>query len=201
MHAPLVHRRSPLPRRVWSDVDGRLLNPAHGQQAFQFQVERTMRLFYRLRYTHHRYMATADPTVGTLNSALLRSMSLPRCDSSGGEPAVDGGVAQDTVFASAPDERAAQYTELEELRNAHTVCDDRVQEELDQLADTLILNGESPTGLYLDLRCAPTTPLCWARPRAPVRTIPYRERMMAPEVRPRLDDVQQFHALAPCMMR
>eukprot|EP00892_Ulva_mutabilis_P004714 jgi/Ulvmu1/2614/UM014_0065.1 len=138
-----------LRKRVWSDADGRLLNPAHGQQAFQFRIERTMRLFYRLRYTHHRYMATADPTVETLNTALLRSTSLPGSGGSCTEPAVDSSVAQDTVFASGADARGVQFGEMQELRQ--TVCDDRVQEELDQLADTLV-NGGSPAGLYLDLR-------------------------------------------------
>lgn len=143
--------------RVWSDAEGRLLNPAHGQQSFQFQVERTMRLFYRLRYTHHRYMATADPTVDTLNTALQRSTSIQR-PGNGAAPAaptVDGTVADASVFGSGVGAHGMQFGELETLRQS--VCDDRVREEMEQLVEALS-NGDSPAGLFLDLRCVPRPP-------------------------------------------
>ena len=142
--------------RVWSDAHGNLLNPAHGQQTFQFHVERTMRLFYRLRYTHHRYMATADPTVATLNTALQRTASTPR-PANGATPTVDDAVADGSVFGGGgePGMPGMQFGEMEALRDS--VCDDRVQEEVDQLQDALA-NGDAPAGLFLDLRCVIPTP-------------------------------------------
>lgn len=161
--------------RVWSDAEGRLLNPAHGSQSFQFQVERTMRLFYRLRYTHHRYLATADPTVDTLNTALQRSTSSQRLANGTAptEPTVDGAVADASVFGGLG-AHGMQFGEMETLRAS--VSDDRVKEEMEQLVEALS-NGDSPAGLFLDLRCVhlqsqnpPKFPIPCTRARCPVRS-------------------------------
>lgn len=49
----------------------------HLTQQAQQRLEREMRLFYRHSYTHHRYMATLDPSVYALKAELSRCTSPP----------------------------------------------------------------------------------------------------------------------------
>ena len=56
--------------RAFCDRQGRTLSQVHLTSRRQFDIERRMRLFYRMRYTHHRYLATQDQTAPSLASAL-----------------------------------------------------------------------------------------------------------------------------------
>jgi hypothetical protein len=79
--------------RAFCDASGTPINQLLSSKRQQYRIERSMRLFYRLRYTHHRHLATRDPSVQSLSRAISRS-------NLGGEPL----AAEDVVDAAAPAE-------------------------------------------------------------------------------------------------
>ena len=140
---------------MYCDLQGHFLNPAHAQPRFQYKVERAMRLFYRLRYTHHRYMATHDSAIVDLNRAISHADSrrvLYQSDSAGngtGDGAaqraatpVEGGSG--TVF----DSPMMQYDE-HELGEEE---DDRAQVAVEEFRES-VGQIDNPDNLYLNLRC------------------------------------------------
>lgn len=117
----------------------------------QYKIERNMRLFYRLRYTHHRFMATRDPETDTLSRALSRSDAANGADADaavlpsiseailGAQSAFGDSVQPGQAFDSGDDGREAMVHPQDELEG--------LQDVLDSIAST--------DDLYLDLRCAP----------------------------------------------
>ena len=144
---------------MYCDLQGHFLNPVHAQLRFQYKVERAMRLFYRLRYTHHRYMATHDSAIVDLNRAISHADSRRVLHQSAaqemGAGACDGGAnthtsatpvegGSGTVF----DSPMMQYDE-HELGEEE---DDRAQVAVEELRES-VGQIDNPDNLYLNLRC------------------------------------------------
>jgi hypothetical protein len=137
---------------MFCDASGRLLNPMHESERKQYKVERSMRMFYRLRYTHHRYMATQDPTISTLNAALQRTASDGKFHTSASQqagldgnesaPSLDSRIAGSTAFVSS--------TEVDRLLKPEET-DERMDDDLTELRD-ILQAVSSVDDLYLDVR-------------------------------------------------
>ena len=69
--------------RAFCYSDGRPVHSRFESRRRQYKIERNMRLFYRMRYTHHRHMAVQDPATQTLSHALSQS-NLAGADGSSG---------------------------------------------------------------------------------------------------------------------
>lgn len=139
---------------MYCDLQGHFLNPQHAQVRFQYKVERAMRLFYRLRYTHHRYMATHDSAIVDLNRAISHADSRRHVNQSAGQASsintgsetvatsVEGGSG--TVFDSPLMELDEPLLEEEP---------DRAQVEVEEFRES-VGKIDNPDHLYLNLRCA-----------------------------------------------
>jgi hypothetical protein len=135
--------------RMYCDANGRFLNPEHDQPQFQYKVERAMRLFYRLRYTHHRHMATHDSAIVDLNRVISNGSRLLPSQSVAGDPGVPAASAVEgngAVFDAPTDEFEDQMVVEEE--------GDRAQVAVKEFRET-VEHIDNPDNLYLNLRCAP----------------------------------------------
>jgi hypothetical protein len=131
--------------RMYCDANGEYLNPAHARVRFQYKVERAMRLFYRLRYTHHRYMATHDSAIVALNRAISHADSR-----AGVQPGPNGGTNGSMAGATVFDEpRAAEVTP------PIGGYDDRAKTDVAELHEASADAIEDPDHIYLNLKCAP----------------------------------------------
>jgi hypothetical protein len=118
----------------------------------QYRIERSMRLFYRLRYTHHRHLATRDPSIGNLSRAISRSNLASETPAE----SVDGNVAvaeasglpaiREALLSSTP---ACDTSRQEEHAMAKRDGPD-LDDELNELIHTL---GVDASNLYLNLLC------------------------------------------------
>lgn len=142
---------------MYCDVQGLFLNPEHAQVRYQYKVERAMRLFYRLRYTHHRYMATHDSAIVDLNRAISHADSRRVLHQSASQENVTNGLSIDaqgqatsveggggTVFDS------PMLFDEEELLDEE---DDRAQVAVEEFRES-VGQIDNPDNLYLNLRYA-----------------------------------------------
>ena len=85
--------------RAFCYSDGKPVSRRFESRRRQYKIERNMRLFYRMRYTHHRHMAVEDPATQNLSNALSRS-NLAGADNGSGStqlpPAMDAIGSQPT---------------------------------------------------------------------------------------------------------
>ena len=110
-----------------------------------------MRLFYRLRYTHHRYMATRDPAIGSLSRAISRNELSAAADA---PAAANGGSgAMPSISEALGNSTTAFDTTADEERLQAGADDETMKDDLDDLKE--ILGHSAGAGdLYLDLRRA-----------------------------------------------
>jgi hypothetical protein len=133
---------------MYCDLQGRFLNPEHNQQQFQYKVERAMRLFYRLRYTHHRHMATHDSAIVDLNRKISPSdlSEDVREDASAfGRVQATSGMEGNAAGTVAPIEQCQEHMVVDEDDDRTQVDEEEFRESAGQI--------DNPDKLYLNLRC------------------------------------------------
>jgi hypothetical protein len=112
--------------RAFCDVNGNPIVHLRTSKRKQYKIERSMRLFYRLRYTHHRYMATRDPEPDSLTRAFSRSSAANDdviAPTSQLQSISEAGLGTSTAFDTTPYEEVASVRGESEGSDLHGLRD------------------------------------------------------------------------------